>query len=173
VEFTKEASPAETLQQHFRIRPVRTPEHSLFNLLNFLYFMKSDYNYPLLIERPPLSLFVCIPYVLFSEIYFFGQKRYFVILGEQIVGVIALQENVEGLYVASLAVSPFYRKIGIATYMLNWAELMANHLCLGALELSVSKANRPALRLYLKLGFRKKKEKRRSFVLRKDIKKSD
>jgi ribosomal protein S18 acetylase RimI-like enzyme len=69
-----------------------------------------------------------------------------------------------------LAVSPFYRKIGIATYILNYVAMMAGRLHKDALELSVVKANTPALRLYKKYGFRQEKEKRRSFILRRNLK---
>jgi ribosomal protein S18 acetylase RimI-like enzyme len=68
-----------------------------------------------------------------------------------------------------VAVSPFYRKIGVATYILNHAHMMARQLGKSALELSVLKTNLPALRLYRKSGFREKKEKRRSLILGKDL----
>ena len=134
--------------------------------------MKSDYEHSPRIWRPPLSYFVCIPWVLFSEIYFFRQKRYFITLEDQALGILALQDKDETLYISMLAVSPFFRKIGVATHMLDYAAVMADKLNKVALELSVLKANAPALSLYLKYGFRKKKEKKRSFVLRKNIKKA-
>jgi ribosomal protein S18 acetylase RimI-like enzyme len=132
--------------------------------------MKSEYDHRVSIERPPLGLFVVVPYILFSEIYFFRQKRYFIILKQLIVGVLALRDDDDTIYVSSLAVSPFFRKIGVATNMLNYAAVMANRLHKNAVELSVVKANTPALSLYLKYGFRKKTERRRSFLLRKDVK---
>lgn len=159
-----------TVQQYLQINPAKGRQHFLFNLLNFLYFRKSDYENPLSIESHPLSLFVAIPYVMFTEAYFFRQKRYFITREQQIVGILALQERTDTLYVSSLAVSPFYRKIGVATYILNYAAMMAGRLHKDALELSVVKANTPALRLYKKYGFRQKKEKRRSFILRKNLK---
>jgi ribosomal protein S18 acetylase RimI-like enzyme len=134
--------------------------------------MKSDYEYSLRIERPQLSPLVCIPYVFFSEVYFFRQRRFFITFEDQVLGVLALHSNDETLYISMLAVSPFFRKIGVATYMLDYAAVIAERLDKAALELSVLKANAPALALYLKYGFRKKKEKRRSFILRKDISKA-
>lgn len=110
-----------------------------------------------------------IPYILFAEAYFFRHQRYFVVLERRIVGVFALREKVESLYVSSIAVSPFYRRMGMATYVLNYSALLAGQLHKMALELSVLKANAPALRLYGSFGFRKKEERRRSFVLRKTI----
>jgi ribosomal protein S18 acetylase RimI-like enzyme len=135
-----------------------------------MYFRRSDYKDRFLIESHPLGLLVFIPYILFSEAYFFRQRRYFVTLGQRICGVFALQERDETLYIRNLAVSPFYRKIGVATYILNYTSLMAKQLQKNAIELSVLKANTPALRLYKKFGFRKKKERKRSFLLTKSIK---
>jgi ribosomal protein S18 acetylase RimI-like enzyme len=115
---------------------------------------------------------VCIPWVLFSEIYFFRQKRYFITIGNQPVGILALQDKDEILYISTLAVSPFFRKIGLATRMLDYATMIAGKLNKADVELSVFKANAPALSLYLKYGFKKNKEKRRSFIMRKDIRKA-
>jgi ribosomal protein S18 acetylase RimI-like enzyme len=134
--------------------------------------MKSDYEDSPAIWRPPLSYFVCVPWVLFSEIYFSRQKRYLVSLEDQAVGILALQDKDEILYISMLAVSPFFRKIGVATHMLDYAAEMAGRLNRSGVELSVLKANAPALSLYLKYGFAKKKEKRRSFLMRKDIRKA-
>jgi ribosomal protein S18 acetylase RimI-like enzyme len=156
-------------QTHFQVKPVRKRQHFLFNLPNFLYFRKSEYEDRFLIEGHPLSLFIIIPYLMFSEVYFFKQHRYFVTLRHEIVGVFALQERAEALYIGSVAVSPFYRKIGVATYILNYAHIMTRQLGKSAVELSVLKTNLPALRLYRKSGFREKKEKRRSFILGKDL----
>jgi ribosomal protein S18 acetylase RimI-like enzyme len=138
----------------------------------FYYFMKVDYEFPFRIQKSPQGFFACIPYVAFSEIYFFRQMRFFVTLEDQVLGVLALQEKDEALYISVLAVSPFFRKTGVATYMLDYAAAIANKLDKAALELSVSKANAPALSLYLKYGFRKKKERRRSWILRKTIEKA-
>lgn len=145
------------------------PERPVFNLLNFLYFRKNDCENCFMIESHPLGLFIVIPYIMFSEAYFFRRKRYFTILKQQIVGTLALQEKADTLYIINLAASPFYRKIGVATYMLNFSATVAKRLHKNSLELSVLKANTPALKLYVKSGFRKKKEKRRSFILTKNI----
>jgi ribosomal protein S18 acetylase RimI-like enzyme len=88
-----------------------------------------------------------------------------------VAGILALKEETETLDVSNLAVSPAYRRVGIATYMLNCATTIAERLCKNALELSVLKTNTPALRLYVKHGFRIERERRRSFVLRKQIRK--
>jgi len=112
---------------------------------------------------------VVIPYVLFSELYFFRQRRYFFTLRKRIVAILALQEKPETLYISSLAVSPFHRKIGVATYMLNFASILAEKLGKKTLELSVLTVNTSALRLYLRSGFIKNKKRRRSIILRKNL----
>jgi len=155
--------------QDFQIRPIRVREHLVFNLLNFLYFRKNDCKNCFLIESHPLGLFIIIPYVMFSEAYFFRRKKYFIILKQQKVGTLALQEKADTLYIINLAASPFYRKIGVATHILNFSAAVAKRLHKNSLELSVLKANTPALILYMKAGFIKKKERGRSFILTKNV----
>jgi len=150
------------------MRPVRTREHLLFNLLNFFYFRRAE-GVRFLMEGGPFALFFIVPYVVFSEVYFFKQWRFFILLEHQIVGVLALQEETRTLYVSSMAVSPYHRRTGIATYTLNQAAAIAIKLCKEALELAVLKKNTPAVRLYERLGYRLEEEKRRSLILRKHI----
>jgi ribosomal protein S18 acetylase RimI-like enzyme len=153
------------------MRPVRTREHFLFNFFNFLYFRRAD-GVRFLMEGGPFAIFIVIPYIAFSEVYFFQHWRYFVVLEHRIVGVLALREEIRALYVSSMAVSPDYRRIGIATYALNQAVAIASRLCKEALELAVLKKNIPAVRLYEKHGYRVEEEKRRAFIMRKQITKS-
>jgi ribosomal protein S18 acetylase RimI-like enzyme len=120
-------------------------------------------------EGGPLGMFVVIPYVALSEMYFFRQWRYFIVLQHRVVGVLALREEVRTLYISSLAVSPDCRRIGIATYALNYAAVIASKLCKDALELSVLKKNTPAFRLYKRHGYQVEEEKRRSFILKKQV----
>lgn len=155
-------------KQCLKIRPVRTREHFLFNLLNFLYFKRAD-GVRFLMEGGPFAVFVVIPYVALAEIYFFKQRRYFILLKHQVVGVIALQEKINTLYISSMAASPDYRRIGIATYALNHAAAIASRRRKEALELAVLKKNTPAIKLYERHGYRVEEEKRRSFILRKQI----
>jgi len=125
-------------KQGLEIRPVRTREHFLFNLLNFLYFRRAD-GVRFLLEGGPLGIVVVIPYVALSEVYFFKQWRYFVVLEHRVVGVIALRDDINTVYISSLAVSPDYRRIGIATFALNHAAAIACKLSKEALELAVLK----------------------------------
>ena len=155
-------------KQDLEIRPVRTREHFLFNFLNFLYFRRAD-GVRFLMEGGPFGIVVCIPYVALAEIYFFKQWRYFIVLEHRVVGVLALREEIRTLYISSMAVSPDYRRIGIATYALNHAAAIASKLRKEALELAVLKKNTPAVRLYERHGYQVEEEKRRSFILRKQI----
>jgi ribosomal protein S18 acetylase RimI-like enzyme len=163
-----ENSSVDISKQGLEIRSVRKREHFLFNLLNFLYFRRAD-GVRFLMEGGPFGIFVVIPYVALSEIYFFKQWRYFIVLEHQVVGVLALREEIRTLYISSLAVSPHCRRIGIATYALNHAAAIASKFCKEALELTVLKKNTPAVRLYERQGYRVEEEKRRSFTLRKQI----
>ena len=155
-------------KQSLEIRPIGTREHFLFNFLNFLYFRRAD-DVRFLMEGGPVGIFFVIPYVALAEIYFFKQWRYFIVLEHRVVGVLALQEEIRTLYISSLAVSPDCRRIGIATYALNQAATIASKLCKEALELAVLKKNAPAVRLYVRHGYRVEEEKRRSLILRKQI----
>jgi ribosomal protein S18 acetylase RimI-like enzyme len=155
-------------KQGLEIKPARTREHFLFNFLTFLYFRRAD-GVRFLMEGGPFAVFVVIPYVAFSEVYFFKQWRYFIVLEHRVVGVLALLEETKTLYISSLAVSPGCRRIGIATCALNHAAAIASKLGKEALELAVVKKNIPAIRLYERHGYRVEKEKRRSFILRKQI----
>jgi ribosomal protein S18 acetylase RimI-like enzyme len=150
------------------IRPVKIREHFLFNFLNFLYFRRAD-GVRFLMEGGPFAVFFVIPYVALSEVYFFRQWRFFIVLEHRVVGVVALSEEERTLYISSLAVSPDCRRIGLATYALNHAATMAKKFCKEALELAVLKKNTPAVRLYERHGYRVEEEKRRSFILRKQI----
>jgi len=146
-------------------------KHLLFNWLNFLFFRERGYERGFSIESGPLAVavFMVIPYMMFSEVYFWRQKRYFVMLEQQVAGLVALEERAETLYVSNLAVSPLFRRAGVATFILNCLVLRAQGFGKTALELSVNKANVPAIRLYFRCGFRWKVEKMRTYILRREI----
>jgi ribosomal protein S18 acetylase RimI-like enzyme len=88
------------------------------------------------------------------------------------VGVLAVKEEDNALFISSLAVSPDYRRKGIASYTLSFSQALAKSRRRNIVELLVLKRNLPALGLYLKHGFQVEKEKRRSLVLRKALKTS-
>ncbi len=166
----REETLMEDVSRFLQIESVKWREHLFFNLLNFNCFKNSDWRSPLLTESlRKLSPLTVIPYVVFMEIVLFRGKRYFIMLKQHIAGMLVINEKPETLYINNLAVVAEYRKHGIATYMLNQANEIAELLNKNWLELSVSKLNIPALRLYRKSGFTKKKDKRWSFILRKQI----
>jgi len=163
-----------TSKQGLEIRPVRMRERFLSTFLTFLYFRRTDgVSFPMVSGLP--GLIVVIPYLALSPVFFTKWRErkkylfYFITLGQRVVGVLDLRKDVRTLYIHILAVSPDYRRIGIAAYALNQAEAIATKLHKEALELSVLKNNTPALRLYMRHGYSIKEEKRRSFILRKQI----
>jgi ribosomal protein S18 acetylase RimI-like enzyme len=118
------------------------------------------------LETRPVGTLITIPYVLFAEVYFFMSQRYFVTIGRQIVGLVAFQEETDAIFISVLASHPFYRRTGIASFILDNAVKIAEKLDKTSLELAVTKTNNPALNLYHSFGFRLKKEKRRAYILR-------
>jgi len=153
-----------------QVKPVRKTEHFSFNLLNFCFFKSRRASNLLFFGKPRLlSPLAVVPYILAMEFIFYRRKRYFVKCKEYIVGIFILREKPEALYISSLAVAPECRGFGIATYILNYANKVAAELNKNWLELSVSKVNALALRLYKKYGFVKKEEKTWSFILRKTV----
>jgi ribosomal protein S18 acetylase RimI-like enzyme len=151
-----------------QITPARRFEHLSFNPLSFHFFKNSGGGNLLFFGSPQLlSPSTVIPYILAMEIILFRGKRYFVKLKGQVVGMFVIREKPEALYINSLAVAPEYRRLGIATYILNYANKFAKQLDKRWLEVSVLKVNIPALRLYVKVGFAEKKEKKLSLILKK------
>lgn len=145
-----------------KIRTVKRREHFLFNLLCFLYFRRSSSRG---IETRPVGALIAVPYVLFSEAYFLRTRRYFIIIDQQIVGLFALEEEAESIFISALATNPFYRRTGVASLILKHAVTLARKLGKTHLELAVTKRNIPASKLYNKFGFQLKEEKRRSYIL--------
>ena len=151
-----------TVNQQLKIRTVKRKENFHFNLLCFLYFRRSAAHS---LETRPVGTLITIPYIVFAELYFFRSSRYFATIGQRIVGLVVLQENTETIFITVLASHPFYRKIGIASFILTHAVVLARKLGKASLELAVLKKNKPALKLYTKYGFHLKEEKKQSYVL--------
>jgi ribosomal protein S18 acetylase RimI-like enzyme len=151
-----------TADKPFKLRTVKRKEHFLFNLLCFLYFRRSAVQS---IETSPVAIFIAAPYVFFAEAYFFRSPRYFVTMDRRIVGLVAFQERTDAIFISVLASRPFYRRMGVASFILEHAAKTARKLGKTSLELAVLKMNKPALKLYNDFGFHLKEEKRRSYVL--------
>jgi ribosomal protein S18 acetylase RimI-like enzyme len=90
----------------------------------------------------------------------------FVKLGARIVGLWAIQEHRESLFVASLGVAKEYRRLGIGTCILGCIETIARHMGKRWLEVDVLRKNTPALRLYTKYGFTFIQSERTHYIMR-------
>lgn len=150
------------------IVPVSRSEHFLFNLLEFRFFKDSEQGVALPIGGfRLLSPVITLPYILAAEVIFFRATRYFVKLGNDVVGVVVFRDKPDSLLVTSLGVAKQYRRLGIATFILNYAERVATLLGKEWLKLTVLKTNTPAQRLYAKFGFEWEMTRRQSFILKK------
>jgi ribosomal protein S18 acetylase RimI-like enzyme len=152
-----------------RIFPVKTSEHLLFDLYNYLYFRTSEEGSAIMIigESKLVTLLIAPPYIFGSELAFFRESRYFVKLDNQVAAVFVLREEPDAIYIASLAVAPKYRRHGLATCIVDFSAKVANRLGKKSVELTVLKKNTAARELYKKLGFLEKHERKRSLALRK------
>lgn len=156
------------LHRLLSMAPARRSEHLSFNLLEFRFFRNSQIGAALPFGNHWfLSMLVVVPYILSMEMILFRAKRYFVMLGKNMVGVVAFHEEPDSLLVASLGVAKEYRRLGVATYVLRHAEKLTVRLGKEWLELTVLKRNIPAQRLYVKSGFSVVKERRWSFIMKK------
>lgn len=150
---------------------MKTREHLLFNFLEFRFFRNSERGNAIVFGNPrPLMFLVAIPYILIAEVMFFRSKRFFVKVDAQIAGVFVVRQRQDKLVISSLAVAPECRRLGLATFMLDYASGVAARLGEKSLELSVLKRNISAQRLYVKFGFAVEKERRWSFTLQKKLK---
>lgn len=154
-------------RRQLTFRPVRKSENLYFTILTFIFFRKSEGGNYLIFGSPiPLVPIMMLAYFFWQEIALFRGKRYFVTINENTVGLFAINEKPEVLSIEVLAVAPGFRKKGIATLILDIITASAEKSG-KELELSVFRSNIPAQHLYHKDGFRKKKDKKMSIVLRK------
>lgn len=117
------------IRRFLQVNPVKRNEHFSFNLFNFYFFKNSEGGNRLFFESPQLlSPLTVIPYVLAMEVILSGGKRYFVKLKNLMVGIFVVREKPDVLYVSSLAVAPEFRKLGVATYILDHAHKFAKQL---------------------------------------------
>lgn len=147
-------------------------QHLTFNFIGFWSFWNSEKGEAMVFGNPWLLKFIIVvPYVLASEVYYFGTRRYFVKLGSQIAASFALRVEPDAIVVSSLAVSPEYRRKGIGLFILVTVEKLCRRTKVKRLELSVLKRNVSAQRLYWKFGFTTAVEKKWGLVLRKNVEK--
>jgi GNAT superfamily N-acetyltransferase len=126
-----------------------------FVLLEYLFFRDSEEGGALPLNLPwflsPLSLALHI--IKSRALSLLRLPCYFVKLGKEAVGLLAIQDRNECLIVASLGVARRYRRLGIGTCILGNIETTAKHMGKRTLEVDVYEKNIPALRLYTKYGF--------------------
>jgi len=91
-----------------------------------------------------LTSLLALPYVVFTELIFLRRRLYFVKFKEHVVGAFVLREKPEALFISSLAVAPEFRRLGIATYILDYVKDLASGLGKSWMELNVLKTNTPA-----------------------------
>jgi len=145
---------------------VRRLEHLSLNLCEFRFFNSNKQGTAMPFGNSRfLPLLIAVPYILACEVIFFRNQRFFVKLRNRVVGLLILNEKPDALRISSLAVAPEFRRLGIATYILAYAESKAEMLDKDFLELSVLKKNLPARTLYRNSGFSQKEERKRSFIL--------
>ena len=154
-------------RRQLMFRPVLKSENLHFTILTFLSFRKSEGGNYLIFGSPiPLVPIMLLVYFFWLEIILLRGKRFFVTINENTVGLFAISGKPRVLFIEVLAVAPGFRKKGIATLILDL--ITASAVKSGKeLELSVFRSNIPAQLLYLKNGFRKKKDKKMSIILRK------
>jgi ribosomal protein S18 acetylase RimI-like enzyme len=145
-------------------------DHLTFDLIEFNAFRRSEQGCALEFPMPSISVpFVAVPYFAVLEVILFRARRYFVMLGNRIVGLFAIEQKGNSLVISNLAVVPEARRHGVGTYILDQICRMATKQGMRGLRLRVLKKNIPAQLLYNRYGFRKRKESRLSLKLEKRL----
>jgi len=158
------------LKPFLKISHVKHNDFLFFGLLVFKFFKTSKNRNILLLGIPNIANFLIVfPYILKIGLFNLRRKCYFVRLEKHFVGTFSVSEEPNSIRIHSLTVNPQYRKLGIATYILNYVEEQAVCAKKNYLELSVRIDNNPALRLYRNFGFIVIKEDRWFFLLKKKI----
>jgi GNAT superfamily N-acetyltransferase len=153
-----------------RVEPVSLRHRLRFNLCDFTYFSSSENGIAMPFGNSRiLATLIAVPYVLACEAIFFRKNRLFFKLGKRVAGILALAQEPNRLYISTVAVAPELRRLGIASFILNYAETVAEKISKPYLELSVLKKNLPARKLYQKHSFKVKKEKRRTYLMAKNV----
>lgn len=156
-----------------RFVEVKRWQHIRFNVIELSYFINSEGGVAMPFGRAnSVSDLFVIPYVLLAEAIFFRAQRFYMKIGERVVGEIVLRVKPYYLDVASLGIGSEYRRSGLATCALTFAEEAASQLRKKELRLSVLAGNLPAQRLYLKFGFSVIRRERWSLKMGKAVKRS-
>ncbi len=148
-----------------QIRRIRLREHLFFNLLEFRFFSESEGGMPFFLRSNMLHLIIAIPYVFLAEAIFLHTTRFFVTVDRQIAGLFSLSIREKSIFINTLSVAPNFRRLGIATSILDVVTKLARRTGKEMVELSVLKTNRPALNLYLKFGMTLRQNRKWSLIL--------
>jgi GNAT superfamily N-acetyltransferase len=144
------------VSRRLRFEPVRGIERLKFLLAEYRFFKDSEEGDALTVSLPrplsPLSLMLHVAKT--RALSLIGLPCYYVKLGDRVVGLWAVQEHDNSLFVASLAVAREYRRLGLGTYILERVESVARRLGKRWVEVDVLKKNIPAQQLYAKFGFK-------------------
>ena len=73
--------------------------------------------------------------------------------GRQVIAYIFLRLIDDELHILKMAVTPKWRRLGIATWLLNQCVIMGAQRNAESIYLEVRPSNTPAIELYQKLGF--------------------
>jgi len=151
-----------------QFEPVNGIRRLQFLLLEHHFFKDSKEGSALPLSLPwflfPLSLMLHI--VKSHALTLLKLPCYFVELETKVVGLLAIQERHESLFVASLGVAKEYRRLGIGTCILGCAEKIARYMGKRWLEVDVLRKNIPAQRLYAKCGFTFVQNERMHYIVR-------
>lgn len=157
------------VENRISFKRVRTSEHFLFNLTEFLIFKDSEQGLAFPFGRTKIfAILSVIPYTLIAEIIFFRTQRYFIMISENLAGVLAILSEEDTIFINTIGVRRTFRRQGIAHFALERVARLAVDQDKKRLELSVLKKNTPAQRLYSEFGFKRKSETIWSLVLQKD-----
>jgi ribosomal protein S18 acetylase RimI-like enzyme len=142
--------------RRLRFKPVRGTERLKFLLVEYRFFNDSGQGEASTMSLPrtlsPLSLMLHV--VKTRALTLVGLPCYYVKLEDRAVGLWAVQEHDDSLFVASLAVAGEYRRLGLGTRILTNVESLARSMGKRWIEVDVLKKNIPAQRLYTKFGFK-------------------
>lgn len=139
------------MSAYISITPVKMKQNIHFVFLNYVYFKKSRYNS--LIYKLPYSLII-LPYLLIMTIIFYNKKKFFLEYRNNKVGLLAYRASNYSLFISSIAVDPHYRRLGFATFLLNYVKSIAKKMNKRYVELSVECFNYGAQKLYYNQGFK-------------------
>jgi ribosomal protein S18 acetylase RimI-like enzyme len=141
--------------EELRFEAVRGFGRLRFVLLEYVFFRGNEKGSALSLSLPwflsPLSL--TLHMVKSRALSLFRLPCYFVKLGKETVGLLAIQDQNKCLVVTSLGVGRLYRRLGIGTCILGCVEAAAKRMGKKTLEVDVYGKNIPAVRLYTRYGF--------------------